>query len=354
MNILLLTNELSRTNGWATVSFYLKKELDKNHRVSVITKEDLKADEYYNPYTLIAAFMRVAKRIESCDVIICNVEPYLPLAALLKRKYGARLLLVGHGTYAYFPFRKGWKGKYNRFFAKSVDRIVVPSQYTKDKVKSWWPYEVDLVKWGVDTRMYHPVSARKEKAFVFVGAQKERKGVRYLILAFEKLLKDDPDVKLYLLGEINNKYREIVAEKGMQETVLFKGHVSHDELLKYLSTGICHVLPSVNTDFAFEGFGLVHLEANACGIPSIGSKMTANESAIKPGVSGFLVAPGNINELHLAMKKIIADPDNTLKLCASSLNYAKQNTWSANLAPFVDIVERLVESSSKCTTEVAD
>lgn len=61
MNILLLTNELSRTNGWATVSFYLKKELDKNHRVSVITKEDLKADEYYNPYTLIAAFMRVAK-----------------------------------------------------------------------------------------------------------------------------------------------------------------------------------------------------------------------------------------------------------------------------------------------------
>jgi hypothetical protein len=70
-------------------------------------------------------------------------------------------------------------------------------------------------------------------------------------------------------------------------------------------------------------------------------RMTANENVMEPGINGFLVEPGNVHELYLTMKEIIGNPDNTLKLCASSLNYANQNTWSINLAPFIGIVERV-------------
>ena len=350
MDILLLTNELSRDNGWATVSYYLKRELDNRHRVFVITEEELKTNNYCNLLTLITTFKRVAKTAKPFDVIICNVEPYLPLAALLKRKYRAKLIFVGHGTYTYFPFIKGWKGKYNRFFSRFIDRLIVPSQYTKNRVSSWWPYEIDLVKWGVDIEMYHPVDVRKQKAFVFVGEQKARKGVKHLIQAFEKLIQADSDVKLYFLGKANHDIRRIVIERNMQDHVFFKGHVTHDELLKYLSLSMCHVLPSVNAESSFEGFGLVHLEANACGIPSIGSKNSANESVIEPGINGFLVEQGSSNDLYLTMKEIIDDPGNTLKLYESSLKHARQNTWGMNLAGFVDIVDRMNPTNSPRAT----
>lgn len=341
MNIILLTNEMSRNNGWATVSFYLERELRKAHKVTVITEEATGHRDYYSPYVLLTTFESLFRNIESADVVLCNVEPHLPLAALLSQKFNSKLVFVGHGTYAYFPFLKGWKGTYNRFFARFIDCIVVPSRFTKEKVFEWWRNDIIVNKWGVDTDLYHPVSARKEQAFISVGEQKSRKGTGQLILAFEKLLIEYEGSKLYLVGRTSQLYKEMVAGKRLERNIIFTGHVNHCELLKYLSKCICHVMPSLNMSYAFEGFGLVHLEANAAGLPSIGSKGTANEDVIEHGINGYLVNPLDALDLYRTMKGIVENIEDTKKLSKRSVYYAKQNTWQSNLKPFVELVEQL-------------
>jgi glycosyltransferase involved in cell wall biosynthesis len=340
MNILLMTNELSRNNGWATVGFYVNRFLRQRHKVEVMSLEGLKPTAHYNPITRWRAANKILATIDDIDLIVCNVEPLLPLASVLARRLSARLLLICQGTYAYFPFVRGIRGVINRRFARQIDSIIVPSAFTRDKVATWWPHRIKVVPYGVDTDHYHPVAARKEEAFIFVGAQKSRKGVEVLMQAFERLLLDFPGVKLNMVGKPQDSLRAIADKKG-GKNIVFHGQVGHERLLQLYSSSICHVLPSKNTATAFEGFGLVHLEANACGIPSIGSIGTANESVIKPGTNGFLIDPDNADQLYRTMRMLITDRQMAEQLGASSLDHARQNSWESNLEGLQDVIDAM-------------
>ena len=96
-NILLITNELNTTNGWATVGYYLNKELSKEYNVTVLSqntdrnnKYNLITSNYYhnihNFHRLLKDYFAIKKSLNNkkFDLIICNVEPFLPLAVLLK------------------------------------------------------------------------------------------------------------------------------------------------------------------------------------------------------------------------------------------------------------------------------
>jgi glycosyltransferase involved in cell wall biosynthesis len=202
------------------------------------------------------------------------------------------------------------------------------------------PKKIRIVPWGVNLNDYHPVeSSVKEKAFIFVGALKERKGVEYLINAFAQLAYEYNDVKLYFVANPSDKYVRLIDKLNINQKVIFTGKVSHSELLNYYSKSICHILPSMNTKYAFEGFGLVHLEANACGVPSIGSLGTANEEIIQDGYNGFLCPQGDINTLYARMKFILKSPETHLKLCRNALKQAKNFTWDIAASAILNSIE---------------
>ena len=350
-NILLITNELSTNNGWATVGYYLNKELskycditvlsqsaDKNNKYNLIT-----SDHYYNFYRLLKDYSNIKKSLgnKNFDLIICNIEPFLPLAVLLKKHFNSKLLIIGHGTYIYFPFVKFPFKYYNKLWIKYVDKLIVPSKFTYNKVKEWYEKEVSIISWGVDIEKYHPINIKKEKAFIFVGAQKERKGIKYLLLAFKRLVKDYPDTKLYVVGKKSEIYYNFVKSCKLDKNIIFTGGVSHDELLEHYSKSMAHILPSINAKNAFEGFGLVHLEANACNIPSIGSLDTANEDVLIDGYNGFLCPQKDVEYLYDKMKILIEDEKMYLTMCKNSLNYAKEHTWEKTAENFKKVVGEL-------------
>jgi len=344
-NILLITNELNTINGWATVGYHLNKELSKEYSIIVLSQNTDKnnkynlitSNHYYNFYKLLKDYSTIKNSLhnKNFDLIICNIEPFLPLAVLLKKHFKSKLILIGHGTYIYYPFIKFPFKYYNTFWMKYVDWIVVPSNFTYNKVKEWWKKEnISIVNWGVDISKYYPLNIKKEESFVFVGAQKERKGVEYLISTFKKLVKEHPDVKLYMVGKKSEKYYNFVKNHNLYKNVVFTGEVGHDELLKYYSKSMAHILPSINSKNAFEGFGLVHLEANACGIPSMGSLGTANEDVIIDGYNGFLCPQKDVDYLYNKMKILLEDDQLYSEMCKNSLNYAKKHTWKKTVENF--------------------
>lgn len=347
-NILLITNELSTKNGWATVGCKLYEYIKycTNDKIIVISrknnnieynKEDswnlnlISSSNYTNVLNIFDDYTAIYKKLENqnIDIIICNIEPYLPLASILKRKLNAKkLILIGHGTYIYYPFIRIPDKYYHKIFVRNIDLIIVPSNFTYNKVKEWYDGKTHIIKWGVDTEKYYPLmNIKKDRCLIFVGQQKERKGVIYLFEAFKRLTEDKPDIKLYMVGKKADKFVQLADKLGINQNVVFTGEISHNELLEYFSKSMCHILPSINTKNSFEGFGLVHLEANACGIPSIGSLGTANEDVIIPETNGYLCPQKNSECLYHTIKLIFEDNKKYTKLCEKSLNYAQQNSW---------------------------
>jgi glycosyltransferase involved in cell wall biosynthesis len=348
MRVLLLTNEVSRNDGWATVGYYVQEHLDCDH-LEILTRGGADNEDCMWPvHPLISDdnhlridasrrdYLSIRNRLgdRPFDCVVCNLEPYLPLAYLLTRflrktnPAGVKLILIGHGTYIYYPFLKYPEGLLLRHFARSVNTLVTPSAFTEAKATEWFRGTTEVIPWGVDFRLYHRVEGVvREQAFVSVGQQKERKGTGHLIAAFKKLSLEYPAARLYVVGPITNEYVALASDLALKEKVIFTGKVGHQDLLRYYSRAMCHVLPSVNTGKAFEGYGLVHLEANACGLPTIGSSGTANQEIIVHGKTGFLCEQGDIAGLTDYMRRILSDPSSWRQMSQNALEHARNHGW---------------------------
>ncbi|MFN4245992.1 MAG: glycosyltransferase family 4 protein [Brevinematia bacterium] len=138
----------------------------------------------------------------------------------------------------------------------------------------------------VDTSIFHPISQKEaKKAFPeiktnnlkigFVGRVTEEKGIDTIIEAIHKLKKDKIEVKLYILGKADEKYRkyleEIIEKLFVKENVIFLKPRPLNEIVFFYNVIDVLVLPSKTTPWWVEQFGRVIIEAHACGTPVIGS-----------------------------------------------------------------------------------
>ncbi len=185
-----------------------------------------------------------------------------------------------------------------------------------------------VIHWSVNITQYHPMNLPyKEDAFIFVGSKKERKGVSRLLQAFKVIIERNPEIKLYMVGIKNKYYNTLISKFRLGNNIIQTGLISHNYLLKTFSICKCHVLPSMNTNNSFEGFGLVHLEANACGLPAIGSIGTANEEIIIDGYNGLLCDSGDVISIYECMRYILENPENVKEMSFNAIQYAKESSW---------------------------
>ncbi|KAF5085631.1 GDP-mannose-dependent alpha-(1-6)-phosphatidylinositol monomannoside mannosyltransferase [anaerobic digester metagenome] len=156
-------------------------------------------------------------------------------------------------------------------------------------------------------RKYH---LNGEKILLYVGhldRESQHKGVHYLIGAM-KTVRASMDAKLVLAGRGNyiDHYREIAASEGVSEDVIFAGFVPEEEVPLYFNSADLLVLPSCDRA---EGFGMVLIEAQACGTPVIGTEIGGIPYAIEDGATGLIVPPGDAAGLAAAVIKVIDDRD---------------------------------------------
>ncbi|MEO0649577.1 MAG: glycosyltransferase family 4 protein [Planctomycetota bacterium] len=168
-----------------------------------------------------------------------------------------------------------------------------------------------------------------------VGETKERKGHHLALAGWVRVAARHPDLHHFIVGRLSGdeyeaELRRIAGDAGLRDRVHFLGNVTEDEKidLQQRCEAFVHT-PVTAADGGFEGFGIVYLEASACGKPVLGTLGCGAEDAIVDGETGFLVEP-QADAVQAALGRLADDPELRVRLGAQGLEHARANTWAEN------------------------
>lgn len=238
-----------------------------------------------------------------------------------------------------------------RRIMRETEAIVAASEIEADELIRLYgadPAKVSIVPCGVDTDVFRPirqVDAREalgrdqcERLVLFVGRIEQIKGIDVLLDALRLLFKRRPDLRgelcLLVVGgaldpgddapetEKVQELRRLVHEHRMEDSVDFVGSVDQDRLALWYSAADLCAVPSLT-----ESFGLVALEAMACGVPVVATRVGGLQTVVEDGGSGLLVAPGDHAALAEAMEQVLMDHRLRMHLAHGARERAEQFTW---------------------------
>ena len=137
--------------------------------------------------------------------------------------------------------------------------------------------------------------------------------------------------------------RGIADDAGLGDRVHFLGNVTEDEKidLQQRCEAFVHT-PVTAADGGFEGFGIVYLEASACGKPVLGTLGCGAEDAIVDGETGFLVAP-DADAVAQGLGRLADDAALRARLGAAGREHARANTWRENAAAVRRLYEEVLD-----------
>lgn len=234
------------------------------------------------------------------DLVICGHVNLVPLAWLVSVLSRVPLILVIHGIDAWKPTRS----LLTNFLVTRVDAFIAVSSLTRQRFLHWarlkpergmlLPNSVDLSAYRVtlkreDLLRKHGIAGKRLIMTVGRLVSSERyKGFDEVIEALPELIKIHSNLVYLIAGEGNDRLRleTKVQELGLNENVVFVGYVAEEEKGDYYNLADAFVMPSRG-----EGFGIVFLEAMACGLPVVGSTLDGSREALRDGALGILVDP---------------------------------------------------------------
>ncbi len=215
-------------------------------------------------------------------------------------------------------------------------KIVVASSFTKQSLidNGIAANKITVIPYGVDLVNF---SVKKEKVydgkikFIFASLMNPRKGFMNLLDVFEIL--NQSKASLTLLGTMEPEAVAVLKDK---KNINYAGRVSHNELPGIFNEHDVFVFPSY-----FEGFGLVILEAMACGLPVIATKSSGAPDVIENGVDGFIIEAGNEKQLKEAMEFFMSHPDKMEEMAKAARKKAEQYTWDTYGNKWVDFISSI-------------
>jgi glycosyltransferase involved in cell wall biosynthesis len=199
-----------------------------------------------------------------------------------------------------------------------ADRITVPSGFVFDSfIRKGIPKEkLRVAPYGVDLHRFQPVAEPDPKFFnvLFVGNLSMRKGIGYLLQAFDRL--EHPNKRLTLVGGISNEVARILKQHAIpNEKVILAGHIPQIRLKEVMSRSHVMVLPSIE-----EGLALVQAQAMACGCPLISSAHTGAMDLFDDGIEGFVVPIRNAAAITNRLQQLADDPALQKKMRSAALS----------------------------------
>jgi len=225
--------------------------------------------------------------------------------------------------------------RFTHLSIKQFQTIVAVSNFTKSLLPGWilrTHNNLHVIPNGLDKSDYI-VSNRLRLAgspvLLTVGHVSPRKGQHRLIKALPKIIQKYPDVHYHIVGRaIDREKLELLSEDlGVKKYITFHGSVvEHKSLWDYYSSSDIFVLLSENQrNGDVEGFGIVALEANACGTPVLGAKYCGVEEAVSHLKSGCLVNGDDVNEILEGIEFCLK---NKQFLHDKSLEWSERFNWS--------------------------
>jgi phosphatidylinositol alpha-1,6-mannosyltransferase len=234
------------------------------------------------------------------------------------------------------------------------DRIIVVSRFTQTIVNKLLDSRCDrnvfLIENGVDGDRFYPKDKsldllelyKLDHCFVFVSVCRllEKKGIDTAITAFAQVLHRHPDTRYLIVGTgpYEDTLKALAVALGVVGQVVFAGRVADDDLAEHYRLGDVFVMPNrklANGDT--EGFGLVFLEANGCGLPVIAGRDGGSTDAVSHGVNGLIVDGQSVEDTAAAMLVLREDPDLRDTLRQQGLNVAARAGWMEKTRLFLGL-----------------
>lgn len=250
------------------------------------------------------------------DGVVCGHVNLLPLAAIAAAWRSVPLLLVAHGI-------EVWRkpGFVRRLLARQLDAVVAVSEFTRGRLMHWAgqsvrqdfivPNCIDASSFGIgDARddLVDRYGLRGRTVMLTVGrlsAAERYKGIDRVIGVLPQLAREQRDIAYLVVGDGGDRARlEMLAKSlNVRDRVVFAGYVSEQEKADHYRLADVFVMPGWG-----EGFGIVYLEALACGIPVVASSADASREVVLDGVMGEIVDPDQPAALVAGIMNALARP----------------------------------------------
>jgi len=267
--------------------------------------------------TLSPRIYRPVKRLlqaEQFDVIHLH-EPLMPVLPLIVLRHSKT---INVGTFhAYRESRHLAMETMQPFlqpFMNKLDAKICVSEASRDLIGRYFPGEYTIIPNGIDVQQFGdprvPLLDRFNDGrpnILFVGRLEKRKGFRYLLEAYTRIVQEVPNVRLIVAGAYEKEDKEPFVRYAYEHhltSVRFVGRVSTEELPSYYRT--CDVFCAPST--GFESFGIVLLEAMAAGKPIVATNIAGYRSVLEDGQEGLLVEPENETSLAEAIVRLLRNP----------------------------------------------
>jgi phosphatidylinositol alpha-1,6-mannosyltransferase len=295
---------------------------------------------YLWPTPRVSRALRAAVAAHRATVIVFMAPaPLTPLGPAL----GLPWAVCSHGAELVLPARiPGVR----RIFAQVLgraDRLYAVSNYTANALRQLVGPDgpqVALLRNGVDLKQFHPeldAAAIRERhglnaapTIVTVGRLVPRKGQDMLIRALPKIRAAVPDTRLLLVGTGRDRRRlERLVQRQQVAGVVFAGRVPWAELPAYHCAGTVFAHPNRSRwgGLEQEGFGVVFLEAQACGIPVVAGRSGGSPEALADGRTGVLTDGNDHHAVATALIGLLADEDRRRQMSAEARAWVEQS-WS--------------------------
>jgi D-inositol-3-phosphate glycosyltransferase len=245
-----------------------------------------------------------------------------------------------------------------------ADRLVAATPL--ERAQMVWLYGADaqkiaVVPCGVDLNLFYPIPQFEAKealglplercVILYVGRIEPLKGIDTLLRAIALLAPEMPcwrdELSVSIIGgapgagieQVNAelaRLERLRAELGIEDLVTFQGAKDQDRLVYYYSAAEMVVMPS-----HYESFGMVALEAMACGTPVVASKVGGLAFNVQDGRTGFLVPDGDAEALAAKIRLLLKDRDLNLELGQQASAWARRYSWPVIADQVVDLYEQV-------------
>ncbi|MDP3012737.1 MAG: glycosyltransferase family 4 protein, partial [Candidatus Subteraquimicrobiales bacterium] len=311
MRVLLISNMYPSKDS-PNFGIFIKEQVDTLKQKGVnftLVVNTIKKGGWVSLFKYLLLFIKVIKA-SFYDFDLIHYHYLFPNGLLALIPYVLRrkpLIATAHGSDVNLVAKVGWIKRLNSLVFKHLSILICVSEDLASELQQVFqinPKKVLVVDCGVDTDIFKPEDKNRlrnliglspsQKIVLYVGNLVLVKGVNYLIEALPEIIKKHPEVYLVLIGSgpaLKDLQREVVA-LNLEDYVRFEGAKPHWQIPRWMGAADVFVLPSER-----EGFGLVALEAMACGVPVVASKVGGLTEFIEDGKDGFLINSGDKNAL---------------------------------------------------------
>lgn len=325
--IILTYNFPPQNGGISRLCAEIKKELDNQNIPNIVITRDFGKDSKEKDIVRISGnrglleyrILRfLIENTSKDDIVITGTFHPEALISILS---GRKTYILAHGAELLSGnnfFRRTIWSFYRKQILCLAKRVIANSHYTEDLIKNCSPkIKTSVLPLAVDSKSFYPSKPKIDDGLLHICSVSRLlkfKGQDFIIKTIASLPEYYKNkVKLHIggKGEYRKTLEELVSNYNIKNNVTFDGYLSDEELRDYYSTADVFVLCTREDSFNqnVEGFGLVFVEAQACGTPVIGTKTGGISDAICEGNGGWLINQDSERELSDLIKKLIDNPN---------------------------------------------